>query len=251
MLILILMLILKLILMLMLMLILILILMLILMPILIIAGVTIDELRSLWQLLGSILHMGNIYCKASAGEDATSQKELMCDSMPLDMITTLLGLNIHDFSASVTTQQVKMIKRTSITVKMLTEVAVLNNINAMIKRMYNCIFSWLVKKINFAHCSINEDPNLKATKFIGILDIFGFEILALNSFEQLCINFTNERLQQQFNDYVFVNEQRLYQEECIDWHSVEYRNNQPIIDLIAKKPTGLLILLEEQGMLNR
>jgi myosin-5 len=81
---------------------------------------------------------------------------------------------------------------------------VLNNVNALIKWMYSGLFNWLLRKINHAHCSISEQcgrsetkktQEEEAAKFIGILDIFGFEILQTNSFEQLCINFTNERLQ--------------------------------------------------------
>jgi len=87
--------------------------------------------------------------------------------------------------------------------------------------------------------------------FIGILDIFGFEILQTNSFEQLCINFTNERLQQQFNEYVFDREQEIYRAEGLDWTTIHYKDNQHVIDLIGKKPTGILNILEEQGMLNR
>ena len=80
----------------------------------------------------------------------------------------------------------------------------LNNVNALIKWMYSGLFNWLLRKINHAHCSIAEhgggpaqqqQQEEEAAKFIGILDIFGFEILQTNSFEQLCINFTNERLQ--------------------------------------------------------
>jgi myosin heavy subunit len=83
------------------------------------------------------------------------------------------------------------------------------------------------------------------------LDIFGFEILGVNSFEQLCINFTNERLQQQFNEHVFVLEQKDYAKEGLAWASISFKDNQHVIDLITKKPQGLLMILEEHGMMNR
>lgn len=86
---------------------------------------------------------------------------------------------------------------------------------------------------------------------LEFLDIFGFEILLTNSFEQLCINFTIEPLQQQFNEYVFDCEQNIYEAEGLEWDSIEYKDNQHVIDLIGKKPSGLLIILEQQGMLNR
>ena len=72
-----------------------------------------------------------------------------------------------------------------------------------------------------------------------------------NSFEQLCINFANEVLQQQFNMYIFVLEQQEYLAEELEWSVISFRDNQPVIDLVTKKPTGLLIMLEEQGMLAR
>jgi myosin-5 len=115
------------------------------------------------------------------------------------------------------------------------------------KYLYKSIFSWLVRKINSAHAS----ADIKSEKFIGILDIFGFEILRSNSFEQLCINFTNERLQQQFNEQIFVAEQEEYAREGLNWTTISFRDNQPVIDLISKKPMGLLYILEEHGMMNR
>jgi myosin-5 len=108
----------------------------------------------------------------------------------------------------------------------------------------------LIRKINYAHSTVSDDDR-RVVKFIGILDIFGFEILGVNSFEQLCINFTNERLQQQFNEHVFVLEQKDYAKEGLQWSSIAYRDNQNVIDLISKKPLGLLNILEEHGMMNR
>lgn len=86
---------------------------------------------------------------------------------------------------------------------------------------------------------------------VTLADIFGFEIMQRNSFEQLCINFANEVLQQQFNMYIFVLEQQEYLAEELEWSVISFRDNQPVIDLVCKKPTGLLIMLEEQGLLAR
>ena len=87
--------------------------------------------------------------------------------------------------------------------------------------------------------------------FIGILDIFGFEIMVTNSFEQLCINFANECLQKQFNENVFVLEKERYEEEGLDPSVIVYQDNQSVIDVISKKPFGLFVSLEEHGMMNR
>jgi myosin heavy subunit len=85
--------------------------------------------------------------------------------------------------------------------------------------------------------------------FIGVLDIFGFESFAINSFEQLCINFTNEKLQQHFNQQIFKQEQDLYEREGIKFHKISYQDNQDTIDLIDGKPQGIFALLDEQNKL--
>ena len=118
-------------------------------------------------------------------------------------------------------------------------------VDALIKHCYGQLFHFLVKKINQSHATA------EAPSFIGILDIFGFEIMSYNSLSQLCINFANEKLQQQFNQQVFVREKELYQEEGIPTEVITFKDNQHVIDLIEKKPTGVLPLLEEAGMLSR
>lgn len=220
------------------------------------------EIEALWSLLAALLHIGNMSCTVlSDGEIEVpeSQENASYDvghvrihspTIPLEALTEILGISNELFVSRLTTQRVKISTRRSVTIKRLNEIDIMNNIAALIKWVYSCLFSWLIKKINFAHCSVSSDST-KAVKFIGILDIFGFEILQTNSFEQLCINYTNERLQQQFNEYVFDREQDIYRKEGLDWTSIAYKDNQHVIDLIGKKPTGLLIILEGQGMLNR
>ncbi|CAM9095686.1 unnamed protein product, partial [Hapterophycus canaliculatus] len=93
-----------------------------------------------------------------------------------------------------------------------------------------------------------EEARAEAEKptFIGILDIFGFEIKETNGFEQLCINFANEVLQQEFNRHIFVLEQARRRPEGLEVESIPFRDNQPIIDLISKRPAGLMPILEDQ-----
>ena len=114
--------------------------------------------------------------------------------------------------------------------------------DALCKFLYGDLFNWIVMKINQSMSPMGK----RNEKFIGILDIFGFEIFKDNSFEQLCINFTNEMLQQQFNTNTFKIEQLLYKEECIQWNKIDFVDNQPIIDLIMKKRVGILPLLDEE-----
>ena len=100
-----------------------------------------------------------------------------------------------------------------------------------------------MKKINE---SMEPQKGAKTTT-IGVLDIFGFEIFDKNSFEQLCINFTNEKLQQHFNQYTFKLEEKLYQSEEVQYEHITFIDNQPVLDLIEKKqPQGLMLVLDEQ-----
>jgi myosin-5 len=108
------------------------------------------------------------------------------------------------------------------------------------KFIYSKIFDWIVVQINKA-----LKPSSKVHKFIGVLDIYGFETFDINSFEQFCINYANEKLQQQFNQHVFKLEQDEYLKEGIEWKMIDFYDNQPCIDLIETK-LGILDLLDEE-----
>lgn len=114
--------------------------------------------------------------------------------------------------------------------------------DALAKAIYGEMFNWIVTRINEA-LAISSGVS---QKFIGVLDIFGFEIFEMNSFEQLCINFANEKLQQHFNQYTFKLEEKVYASEKIAFDHIEFIDNQPILDMIEKKPNGLLVLLDEE-----
>ena len=113
---------------------------------------------------------------------------------------------------------------------------------ALAKAIYGNLFDWLVQRINQSVAVAAK----ASARFIGVLDIFGFEIFEMNSFEQLCINFANEKLQQHFNQYTFKLEEKVYTQEKIAFVHIEFIDNQPILDLIEKKPNGLLVLLDEE-----
>lgn len=233
-------------------------------------GCSNGEREQLWTILAAILHMGNLTVTILTDLDNSKESgvtvpdnqpinldvghvRIACPTIPLSELAELLGLPGEMLVSRLSTQRVKVGNRRSVTIKRLNVIEINNNVQSMIKWIYSSIFSWLISKINFAHCSVSSSSSDigVAKKFAGILDIFGFEILQKNSFEQLCINFTNERLQQQFNEFVFDREQDLYKAEGLDWAAIEYKDNQNVIDLIGTKPSGLLIILEGQGMLNR
>ena len=123
--------------------------------------------------------------------------------------------------------------------------------NGLSKAIYCKLFDWLVCRINTATSFLTgqDTKNLMdKSRFIGLLDIFGFEILERNSFEQLCINFANEMMQQQFSHRVFVYEQKLYVEEGIDWSTLVFSDNAPCLALITGS-MGILPLLDEQSII--
>ncbi|XP_036099053.1 unconventional myosin-IXa isoform X13 [Molossus molossus] len=119
--------------------------------------------------------------------------------------------------------------------------------NSMAKSLYSALFDWIVFRINHALLSSKDLEQNTKTLSIGVLDIFGFEDYENNSFEQFCINFANERLQHYFNQHIFKLEQEEYRAEGISWHNIDYIDNTCCINLISKKPTGLLHLLDEES----
>lgn len=209
-------------------------------------GTTPEEMQHIWSIIAALLHLSNFQYKTT-GEGPVG---IESPTMAIPEICEILGISPEMFVMRLTTQIIKVSNRSSVTTKVLNAHDVNNNVMALIKWVYSSLFAWLVRKINYSHCTMTT-ANVVAEKFIGILDIFGFEILQTNSFEQLCINYTNERLQQQFNEFVFEREQEEYAAEGLDWTSISYKDNQHVIDLISKKPMGLLVILEGQGMLNR
>ena len=142
------------------------------------------------------------------------QVDLISPSISLSELTFLLGVSSLTFEARVLTQRVQVGNRDSIHIKQLNAHDVSHNIHALIKFIYSSLTSYLLKKINYAMCHTPAAGGAATptvvTRFIGLLDIFGFEILETNSFEQLCINYTNECMQKLFYQQLFDREQALY-----------------------------------------
>lgn len=214
-------------------------------------GCSSEEIGTLWDLLASLLHLGNVTFVADSDLEERPVK-VVCPLMELSGIAGIVGVEEFLFLQSLTIQKVKVPNRASIHFKNLTPESAKNNSFAMIKWIYRCLFSWLVRKANYAYSTVafESEHDNEVAKFIGILDIFGFEILGRNSLEQFFINFTNERLQQQFNEHVFLLELQEYREEEVQFPFFTQCDNQHVIDMINRKRTGLFAILEEHSVLN-
>ena len=117
--------------------------------------------------------------------------------------------------------------------------------HALSKFVYGRMFDWLVQRVNQAMDKTSTSTS-KSDLYIGILDIFGFEIFKTNSFEQLCINYTNEMLQQHFNQNTFKLEEEIYVAEGITWDAIDFIDNEPMIELITQARVGILPMLDEE-----
>lgn len=151
----------------------------------------------------------------------------------------LLSLDFAALQFALTHKEIKM--RSEVIQKPLTAEQARDQTDAFAKYLYSTLFDWMVNKLNVCTCS--ESFKL----FIGVLDIFGFEKFELNSLEQFLINLANEKLQQFFNHHIFKLEQKIYEEEKIDWTVIEFKDNQECLDLIEKRrPPGVLAILDEE-----
>ncbi|GMH61496.1 hypothetical protein TrST_g9073 [Triparma strigata] len=202
----------------------------------------------IWKMLTGLLFLGNAKA-AHPDDDEYRQVEISFDDadISLEKVAEFFGVN-STVLKNACCIRMQTSGRGSTTAIPLNPTQVMNNIFALVKYTYGSLFKILVNKINDAH---QTAETAEVASYIGILDIFGFEIMQVNSFEQLCINFANEMLQRQFNQQVFVLEKQRYEEEGLKVASIAFQDNQPVIDLVAKKPEGLFHILEEHGMMNR
>ncbi|KAH0616936.1 hypothetical protein JD844_028431 [Phrynosoma platyrhinos] len=198
-----------------------------------------DEQMGLLRVISGVLQLGNIVFKKERNTDQAS----MPDNTAAQKVSHLLGINVTDFTRGILTPRIKVGR--DYVQKAQTKEQADFAIEALAKATYERMFRWLVMRINKAL----DKTKRQGASFIGILDIAGFEIFELNSFEQLCINYTNEKLQQLFNHTMFILEQEEYQREGIEWNFIDFGLDlQPCIDLIEKPagPPGILALLDEE-----
>lgn len=205
-----------------------------------IVGISQDEQEAIFRTLAAILHLGNVEFSPGIEHDSSKVKDEK-SSFHLQMAADLLMCDVNPLLSSLCTRSIQT--REGTIIKALDCNAAVASRDALAKTVYSRLFDWLVEKINR---SVGQDPG--SLLQIGLLDIYGFECFKDNSFEQFCINFANEKLQQHFNEHVFKMEQEEYNREAINWSYIEFVDNQDVLDLIEKKPIGIIALLDEACM---
>ncbi|MCJ1247273.1 Myosin type-2 heavy chain 1 [Trapelia coarctata] len=202
-------------------------------------GVSAKKQAEIFRVLAALLHLGNVKITATRNDSS-----LAPDEPSLVMACSMLGVNPAEFAKWTVKKQ--LTTRGEKIISNLTQQQALVVRDSVAKFIYSSLFDWLVEIINYG-LATDEVLN-QVSSFIGVLDIYGFEHFAKNSFEQFCINYANEKLQQEFNQHVFKLEQEEYVREQIDWTFINFSDNQPCIDLIEGK-LGVLSLLDEESRL--
>ncbi|XP_011558095.1 myosin heavy chain, muscle isoform X5 [Plutella xylostella] len=202
-----------------------------------ILGFTQEEKNDVYKITASVMHMGGMKFK-QRGREEQAEADGMEEG---ERVAKLLGVDCQDLYKNLLKPRIKVGNEFVTQGRNITQVT--NSVGALCKGVFDRLFKWLVKK-----CNETLDTKQKRQHFIGVLDIAGFEIFDFNGFEQLCINFTNEKLQQFFNHHMFVLEQEEYKREGINWTFIDFGMDLlACIDLI-EKPMGILSILEEESM---
>ncbi|XP_066444038.1 myosin-1B [Eleutherodactylus coqui] len=202
-----------------------------------ILGFSADEKVSIYKLTGAVIHYGNMKFKQKQREEQAEPD----GTEVADKAAYLMNLNSADLLKALCYPRVKV--GNEYVTKGQTVQQVYNSVGALGKAVYEKMFLWMVTRIN-------EQLDTKQPRqfFIGVLDIAGFEIFDYNSLEQLCINFTNEKLQQFFNHHMFVLEQEEYKKEGIEWEFIDFGMDLAACIELIEKPMGIFSILEEECM---
>ncbi|CAN1278927.1 XI-2 [Linum perenne] len=208
-----------------------------------VVGISAEEQDAIFRVVAAVLHLGNIVFAKGNAPDSSEPKD---DDARFHLKTAAELFNCDEKGLQDSLCKRVIVTRDDVIMKDLDPVGATLNRDALAKIVYSRLFDWLVNKINN---TIGQDPNSKS--LIGVLDIYGFESFKTNSFEQFCINLTNEKLQQHFNQHVFKMEQEEYTKEQINWSYIEFIDNQDVLDMVEKKPCGILALLDEACMFPR
>uniref|UniRef100_A0A8C5HQD3 Myosin heavy chain 2 n=1 Tax=Gouania willdenowi TaxID=441366 RepID=A0A8C5HQD3_GOUWI len=202
-----------------------------------ILGFNTEEKVGIYKLTGAVMHNGNMKFKQKQREEQAEPD----GTEVADKVAYLMGLNSADLLKALCYPRVKV--GNEYVTKGQTPQQVNNSMGALSKAVYEKLFLWMVTRINQ-----QLDTKLPRQHFIGVLDIAGFEIFEMNSLEQICINFTNEKLQQFFNHHMFVLEQEEYKKEGIVWEFIDFGMDLAACIELIEKPMGIFSILEEECM---
>ncbi|XP_040976302.1 LOW QUALITY PROTEIN: unconventional myosin-XV [Aquila chrysaetos chrysaetos] len=198
---------------------------------------SVEEQNSIFRILSSVLHLGNVYFEKY--ETDCQEVATVVSATEIRTVAELLQVSPEGLQKAITFKVTETLREKIFTP--LTVESAVDARDAIAKTLYSLLFGWLTDRINKL-----VYPRQEALS-IAILDIYGFEDLNFNSFEQLCINYANEYLQFFFNKIVFQEEQEEYLREQIEWKEIPFSDNQPCIDLISQKPYGILRILDDQS----
>uniref|UniRef100_A0A8C9T656 Unconventional myosin-Ic n=1 Tax=Scleropages formosus TaxID=113540 RepID=A0A8C9T656_SCLFO len=199
-----------------------------------------DEVEELLNIIASVLHLGNV----QFGAEESGNAYITTDTQ-IKYLARLLGVEGSILKEALTHK--KIIAKGEELMSPLNSEQAASARDALSKAVYGRTFTWLVNKINLS-LAYKDDlyPLSKNASVIGLLDIYGFEVFQQNSFEQFCINYCNEKLQQLFIELTLKSEQEEYESEGITWEPVQFFNNKIICDLVEEKFKGIISILDEE-----
>ncbi|XP_037530718.1 unconventional myosin-Vb [Nematolebias whitei] len=200
-------------------------------------GVLPDQQMELFRIISAVLHLGNVNIQASGR--SSDRSYIDAEDHALAVFSKLLGVERSQMAHWLCHRRLTV--GGEMLVKPITGQQAQEARDALAKHIYGQLFIWTVQRLN----SALRSQRSKAKSFIGVLDIYGFETFQWNSFEQFCINYANEKLQQQFNRHVFHLEQEEYVREELAWNRIEFSDNQQCINLIEGQ-LGMFDLLDEE-----
>ncbi|XP_053130896.1 unconventional myosin-Ic isoform X1 [Hemicordylus capensis] len=200
-----------------------------------------NEVEDLLSIVASVLHLGNV--QFAADEEGNAQ---VTSENQIKYLARLLGVEGSLLREALTHKKIIAKGEELISPLNLEQAAYARD--ALAKAVYGRTFSWLVNKINKSLEYKETEPLgwRKSSTVLGLLDIYGFEVFQHNSFEQFCINYCNEKLQQLFIELTLKSEQEEYEAEGIAWEPVQYFNNKIICDLVEEKFKGIISILDEE-----
>jgi myosin heavy subunit len=201
-----------------------------------------EERKSILSFVSGVLHCGNL----TYGSQARANEEdaaTIGSQEPFELVARLWGVEQSALSSALLTKNIGSGKTAISTYYTPVQAAAARD--AMVQRVYSELFQFVVNKINVA-LTAGSSPD---SQFIGVLDIFGFESFVTNSFEQLCINFCNEKLQFHFNEHIFRLEQALYEAEGVNISATDFKDNKPTLEYLEARPVGVFSLCDDELMI--